>query len=132
MQACLSLQEVQSKRPTGLPCPLDCRQTRVMVDGVFVNCGDGLAKFEALLGTLSAGGRTRLDGRWHGPGPVGVSKSHVLLVHGLGGSGKSRLLQHFRELADGSRPDFSIASGRVRTVWLDWEDERQEQLVSRF
>jgi tetratricopeptide (TPR) repeat protein len=101
-----------------------------MVDGVFVSCGDGLAKFETLLGTLPAGRRARLDGRWHGPGPVAISKSYVLLVHGLGGSGKSRLLQHFRELADGSRPDFSIPSGRVRTVWLDWEDERQEQLGS--
>ena len=55
------------------------------------------------------------------------SRSHVVLVHGLGGSGKSRLLRRFREMADGRLPGSPFASGRVRTVWLDWEDEQRDR-----
>jgi tetratricopeptide (TPR) repeat protein len=51
----------------------------------------------------------------------------VVLVHGLGGSGKSRLLRQFRLLADGGLPDSPVPAGRLRTVWLDWEDESRDQ-----
>ena len=60
-----------------------------------------------------------------GAGEAG--RSRVVLVHGLGGSGKSRLLRHFRAMADGRVADSPVPPGRVRTVWLDWEDEQRDQ-----
>ncbi len=51
----------------------------------------------------------------------------MVLVHGLGGSGKSSLLRQFRLLADGTLPDSPVPAGRLRTVWLDWEDEQRDQ-----
>jgi hypothetical protein len=39
----------------------------------------------------------------------------VVLVYGLGGRGKSRLLSRFREMADGKLPDSPVSPGR-RTV----------------
>jgi hypothetical protein len=51
----------------------------------------------------------------------------VVLVHGLGGSGKSRLLRKFRGMAEGSPPDAPVARGRVQTAWLDWEDEQRDE-----
>jgi hypothetical protein len=59
--------------------------------------------------------------------PSDTGGSRVVLVHGLGGSGKSRLLRQFREMADGSLPDSPVSPGRVQTVWLDWEDEQRDQ-----
>ena len=51
----------------------------------------------------------------------------MVLVHGLGGSGKSRLLSQFRDMAQGRIPGSPVPSGRVRTVRLDWEDEQRYQ-----
>ena len=51
----------------------------------------------------------------------------MVLVHGLGGTGKSRLLQRFQETAAGRLPGSPVRSGRVRTVWLDWEDEQRDR-----
>jgi integrase len=56
----------------------------------------------------------------------------VVLVHGLGGSGKSRLLNHFRDMAQGRIPGSPVPAGMVATVWLDWEDERLHDLRHFF
>ena len=50
----------------------------------------------------------------------------MVLVHGLGGSGKSRLLNHFRDMAQGRIPGSPVPAGRVATAWLDWEDEQRD------
>ena len=50
----------------------------------------------------------------------------MVLVHGLGGSGKSRLLSQFRDMAQGRIPGSPVSPGQVRTVWLDWEDEQRD------
>jgi tetratricopeptide (TPR) repeat protein len=46
-----------------------------------------------------------------------------VLVHGLGGSGKSRLLRQFSAMAQGEVAGSPAVVGSVRTGWLDWEDE---------
>ena len=46
-----------------------------------------------------------------------------MLVHGLGGSGKSSLLRQFRAIAEGRLPGWPMVVGGVRTASLDWEDE---------
>jgi tetratricopeptide (TPR) repeat protein len=107
-------------------------QTAV-VDEVFVGRSEEMARFVALLGDLTVGGSIR-SGRWRHRPPVvksaGADKSRVVLVHGLGGSGKSRLLRQFREMADGRLPGAPASMGQVSTVWLDWEAEQRDQLAS--
>jgi tetratricopeptide (TPR) repeat protein len=56
-----------------------------------------------------------------------ATKSRVVLVHGLGGTGKSRLLTQFRGIVDGDIPGSPVSESRIRSVWLDWEDERRDQ-----
>ncbi|HEX3958132.1 MAG TPA: hypothetical protein VHZ03_16095 [Trebonia sp.] len=53
--------------------------------------------------------------------------SRVVLVHGLGGSGKSRLLGCFRDMAEGGTPNTPVRQGQILTTWLDWEDEQRDQ-----
>jgi hypothetical protein len=98
------------------------------MDGLFVGRRDERARFAALLSELQdsaarAGGRRRRSG----DGPGEAARSRVVLVHGLGGSGKSRLLQQFQEMSDGVLAESPVRPGRVRTVWLDWEDEQRDQ-----
>lgn len=113
-----------------LPCSVIRGQTRVVIDASFVGRRDELARFASLLAGLPAGARRTSVG-WRrsrsGPVPAESAKSQVVLVHGLGGSGKSRLLRQFRLMADGNLADSPVPAGRVRTVWLDWEDERRDQ-----
>ena len=90
-----------------------------------------MARFTALLRELPSGGRTRFR-RWRRspkstPHPTTATKSRVVLVHGLGGSGKSRLLRQFRAMADGSVSSSPVIRNHLRTVWLDWEDEQRDQ-----
>jgi hypothetical protein len=54
-------------------------------------------------------------------------KSRVVLVHGLGGSGNSRLLKQFQAMADGALPDSPVPPCQCRTAWLDWEDKQRDQ-----
>ena len=96
---------------------------------MFVGRTDELRRFAALLGELPPGGG---GPRWprrrkSGQDVAGASRSRVVLVYGLGGRGKSRLLSRFREMADGKVPDSPVSPGRVRTVWLDWEDAQRDQ-----
>ncbi|MGW5718340.1 tetratricopeptide repeat protein [Amycolatopsis sp. NPDC003865] len=94
------------------------------VEGAFVGRRDERARFAALLKTMPTGRRARWRRRSEGrSGPV----SRVVLVHGLGGSGKSRLLHYFQEMAEGEVGDSPVSPGRIRTVWLDWEDEMRDQ-----
>ena len=97
-----------------------------MVDEVFVGRRDEQARFAALLTELTAskGGWPR--GRPSREAPAAASRSRVVLVHGLGGSGKSRLLSQFRDMAQGWAPGSPVSPGQVRTVWLDWEDEQRD------
>jgi tetratricopeptide (TPR) repeat protein len=100
-----------------------------VTDEVFVGRTDELRRFAALLGGLPA--RRRWP-RWprsprSGEDLAGAAKSYVVLVYGLGGRGKSRLLRRFREMADGGLPDSPVSPGRVRSVWLDWEDAQRDQ-----
>jgi tetratricopeptide (TPR) repeat protein len=88
---------------------------------------DELGRFAAALRELAAAGGPR-RGRWPVRRPpageaVGAAGSRVVLVHGLGGSGKSSLLRQFRTMAQGEVADSPVAAGWVRTGWLDWEDE---------
>jgi tetratricopeptide (TPR) repeat protein len=55
-----------------------------------------------------------------------VGGSLVVLVHGLGGSGKSRLLRQFREMALGNVPVQALPVGGIQVAWLDWEDEHRD------
>jgi tetratricopeptide (TPR) repeat protein len=100
------------------------------MDEVFVGRRDEQARFSAVLAEL-APGAARRSGRWRrrgdsAAGPAGAAVSRVVLVHGLGGSGKSRLLGCFRDMAAGSAPNSPVRRGQVLTAWLDWEDEQRD------
>ena len=102
-----------------------------MAEEAFVGRRDEIARFAALLDELKVGGHRRL-GEWRPrrrktSDRTESTKSRVVLVHGLGGSGKSRLLKHFREMADGNRRASSLQPGQAQTAWLDWEDEQRDQ-----
>jgi hypothetical protein len=88
---------------------------------------DERTRFAALLKEVPTGRRSRLLSRRAAPDHTTAATSRVVLVHGLGGSGKSSLLQYFRQMADGTAPDSPMAPGRIRTAWLDWEDEFRDQ-----
>jgi tetratricopeptide (TPR) repeat protein len=97
---------------------------------VFVGRRDELARFAALLAELMADGAAQ-SRRWWPRRPPGAvpgeaAKSRVVLVHALGGSGKSRLLRQFRAIALGGVPGSPVPAGKVGTVWLDWEDEQRD------
>ena len=99
-----------------------------MADDHFVGRTDELARFGTLLAELVADGSAgigRLARRRSGL-QAGDGKSRVVLVHGLGGSGKSQLLRHFRRMVQGSLAGAPVSARSVRVVWLDWEDERQD------
>ena len=101
-----------------------------MVDEVFVGRTDEQARFAALLRELMArAGSSSM--RWRGrrhprQDAVRSSTSRVVLVHGLGGCGKSRLLRQFQAMAEGAIQGSPFPAGSVRAVWLDWEDEQQD------
>lgn len=103
--------------------------TRVAGD-FFVGRRDELTRFSALLmamTTRESSGISRWLGHRRSPGyKESDARSRVVLVHGLGGSGKSQLLRHFRAMAHGSAPGWPVLPGPARTVWLDWEDERRD------
>src|SRR5882762_3609225 len=87
---------------------------------------DERTRFAALLNEVPTGRRSRLlpSRRYRAAADhMAAATSRVVLVHGLGGSGKSSLLQYFRQMADGTVPDSPVPPGRIRTAWLDWEDE---------
>ena len=105
-----------------------------MADEIFVGRADELLRFAALLREMSNEKSPRRRGWRFGSAarplsPEGGS-SRVVLVHGLGGSGKSRLLRHFQGMADGVFPDSPVDSGKVQTAWLDWEDEQRDDPAS--
>jgi tetratricopeptide (TPR) repeat protein len=111
-----------------LPWPTVWGQTDPVTDEVFVGRTDELRRFAALLGGLPA---ERRGPRWprsrrSGGDLAGAAKSDVVLVYGLGGQGKSRLLRRFREMADGKLPDSPVSPDRVLSVWLDWEDAQRD------
>jgi hypothetical protein len=99
-------------------------------DEVFVGRHDEQQQFAALLGGLAAT-RTVRASRWRrdrrsGEESGDASKSRVVLVYGLGGSGKSRLLRQFQSMATGQVPGSPVKAGQARTVWLDWEDKQRD------
>jgi hypothetical protein len=102
-----------------------------MAGEVFVGRRDELARFSALLQELAvAPGRPKR--RWpvrrqFGEDVSSATGSRLVLVHGLGGSGKSSLLRHFRAMAMSEVSGSPLAPGRVRTGWLDWEDEAGQE-----
>jgi tetratricopeptide (TPR) repeat protein len=102
-----------------------------MMDEVFVGRRDEQARFAALLKDLAADGARRSGGwlrfRRSGEDVAGAAMSRVVLVHGLGGSGKSRLLDCFRDMAEGRAANSPVRQGQVQTVWLDWEDEQRDE-----
>jgi hypothetical protein len=121
----------QGVRTAGLRLPWSAvwGQTDLVTDEVFVGRTDELRRFAALLGGLRA---KRRGPRWprsrrSGEDLAGAAKSHVVLVCGLGGQGKSRLLRRFQEMADGKLPESPLSAGRIRSVWLDWEDAQRDQ-----
>ena len=93
-----------------------------MIDEAFVGRRDELARFAALLGGLLADRMHRplgRSGRRSAMDPAGAAGSRVVLVHGLGGSGKSRLLAQFRAMTEGSLLDSPVSSGQVRRCgWI--------------
>jgi tetratricopeptide (TPR) repeat protein len=94
---------------------------------MFVGRRDELARFAAVLQELVAVGGAR-RGRWPVRRPPAgdagsAAGSRVVLVHGLGGSGKSSLLRQFRAMALGEVAGSPVVADRVRTGWLDWGDE---------
>lgn len=100
----------------------------LVITDTFVGRRDEQERFSALLKALAP---TRRIARPRAPRRISRSaddaRSRVVLICGLGGSGKSSLLRRFRDMADGSLPGAPIRPGRIRPVWLDWEDERQQQ-----
>jgi hypothetical protein len=96
-------------------------------DEVFVGRRDELERFAAALAQLTAGSGRLAGRRRRSPAGRAVRiGSRVILVHGLGGSGKSRLLRQFEAMANGVAAGSLLAHGRVRTAWLDWEDEQRD------
>ena len=105
-------------------------QTVIVVDEVFVGRRDEQARFAALLEGWAAT-RTPRTGGWlrrrqSAGDPGDAAKSRVVLVYGLGGSGKSRLLRQFQGIAEGRVQGSPVPAGKVETVWLDWEDEQRD------
>jgi tetratricopeptide (TPR) repeat protein len=88
---------------------------------MFIGRRDEQARFAALLAELPVGRGWR---RGQQQAAAGVSR--VVLVHGLGGSGKSSLLRRFREIAEGRLSGSPGPPGHIRTAWLDWEDEQRD------
>jgi tetratricopeptide (TPR) repeat protein len=106
-------------------------QTHVVADEIFVGRRDELARFVAILGELPVSQRAttmrRSRHRLHKGTSTAATQSRVVLVHGLGGTGKSRLLTQFRGLVDGSISGSPVPVTRIRSIWLDWEDARRDQ-----
>jgi tetratricopeptide (TPR) repeat protein len=103
-------------------------ETDLVAESLFVGRRDEIGRFAALLGELP-GGSGRTGGWWRRSGDICEETvgSRVVLVHGLGGSGKSRLLEQFRQMADGVHARSAARAGRFRVVWLDWEDAQRDQ-----
>ena len=87
-----------------------------MVSEVFVGRRDEQSRFAAVLEELT---RTEAehDGWWHRRRKSGETRavpavSRVVLVHGLGGSGKSRLLGCFRDMTEGRAPNSPVHQDR--------------------
>jgi hypothetical protein len=98
------------------------------VDGeILVGRREESERFAALLAELAAGdgnrvGRTRLQ-RSAAESAAELPGSRVIIVHGLGGTGKSRLLRHFRDMSQGATADSPVPPGLIGDVWLDWDDD---------
>jgi len=102
-------------------------QTAVVAVEVFVGRRDEQARFAAVLRELAPVGGPR-RGRWRvrrapASNAANAAGSRVVLVHGLGGSGKSSLLRQFRAMAQGEVAGSPAVAGWLRVGWLDWEDE---------
>ena len=101
------------------------------MDEVFVGRRDEQTRFVALLEQLVAAGTGQSGGwrrHWRSGGDAAAAAvSPVVLVHGLGGSGKSRLLGCFRDLTEGRTPNSPVRQGRMLIAWLDWEDEQRDE-----
>lgn len=103
-----------------------------MPDEVFVGRRDELGRFEAMLRGLPRSKRAwALLPSWrrgrHKKEPAHVAESPVVLVYGLGGSGKTRLLLQFQQLASPVTPGSPLRRGSIRTVWLDWATEQGDR-----
>lgn len=91
---------------------------------VFIGRADEMSRFAALLSQLQATRRDR--GGRRGRGRPHSEASPVVLVHGVGGSGKSLLLRQFRALAEGKGSRWQAPRHQVRTAWIDWEEEQHQ------
>lgn len=84
-----------------------------MAEQAFVGREVEQAQFAALLQELTEAGAPK-RGRWSVRRPADADaptcQSSVVLVHGPGGSGKSRLMRQFE----------AMAKAKSRTAWLDW------------
>lgn len=78
---------------------------------------DEQKRFRALLNAVASSAVVEGDSSW------------VILVHGLGGIGKSRLLGRFLEIARGDLPTDRPLAEKFTTVSVDWEQERERAQV---
>ena len=101
------------------------RDVAVVDEGEFIGRALEKAQFAELLADLRPGRRSRLPA-WLGSRTSGErgAPSPVVLVYGLAGTGKRRLLEEFKRMADGGLPGVPAATGQVGTVRLDWASEQ--------
>src|SRR5690242_8277084 len=89
---------------------------RILVDNeLFLGRVDEQNRFRTLLDTLLQ------SERWSfllGPAPDAPEWSHVILLYGVGGMGKSTLSKRLRDIAGGHPPDQRYQH-KFRVLWLD-------------
>jgi hypothetical protein len=101
------------------------REVAEVGEGAFFGRAHEKAQFAGLLADLQPDRRSRLPA-WLSRRTSGEqgAPSRVVLVFGLAGTGKRRLLGEFKRMADEGQPGALTTAGQVGTVWLDWASEQ--------